>query len=75
MTKRNRIASKPYSLAGMQVLPDIQVKYALQLPDQTSIAALLHMTPYYWSASAEKQVYCQQLNHQGEHDFAIRRAT
>ena len=59
-------------LAGMQVLPDIQVKYALQLPDQTSIAALLHMTPYYWSASAEKQAYCQQLNQLAVTvDFAI----
>ena len=70
--------AKPHSvetlspLAGMQVLPDIQVKYALQLPDQASIATLLHMTPYYWSASAEKQAYCQQLNQLAVTvDFAI----
>ena len=70
--------AKPHSvealtpLAGMQVLPEIKVQYALHLPDQASIAALLHMTPYYWSASAEKQAYCQQLNHLDlTVDFAI----
>lgn len=46
---------------GLQAYPPLQVQYRISLPDPASIAALLSMTPYYWSASAEKQHYCQQL--------------
>jgi 23S rRNA (guanine745-N1)-methyltransferase len=38
------------------------VQYRVTLPDQASIAALLAMTPYYWSASADKQAHCQRLH-------------
>lgn len=37
------------------------IRYPIHLPNPQSIASLLEMTPYYWSASAEKQAYCQQL--------------
>jgi 23S rRNA (guanine745-N1)-methyltransferase len=39
----------------------LQVNYRVILPDQATVAALLAMTPYYWSASAEKQAHCQGL--------------
>ncbi len=39
----------------------IALSYPVTLPDQATVAALLHMTPYYWSASAEKQAHCQRL--------------
>ncbi|QQZ29764.1 methyltransferase domain-containing protein [Thiothrix subterranea] len=48
-------------LDNMQECPSLSVNYPVTLPDQASIAALLHMTPYYWSASAEKQAHCQRL--------------
>lgn len=60
-------APKPHSvedlppIEGMVECPALQVSYPVTLPDQASIAALLHMTPYYWSASAEKQAHCQHL--------------
>lgn len=50
-------------LEAMQQCPALAVNYRATLPDQASISALLHMTPYYWSASAEKQAHCQQLPH------------
>lgn len=48
-------------LDNMQECPPLSVNYPVTLPDQASIAALLHMTPYYWSASAEKQADCHHL--------------
>lgn len=48
-------------LETMQECPPLAVNYPVTLPDQASIAALLHMTPYYWSASAEKQADCHRL--------------
>lgn len=48
-------------VAGLELLPTESVQYRIQLPDQASIAALLAMTPYYWSASADKQAHCQRL--------------
>lgn len=58
---------KPHSvedlppMVGMLECEPLRVNYAVTLPDQASVAALLHMTPYYWSASAEKQAHCQSL--------------
>jgi 23S rRNA (guanine745-N1)-methyltransferase len=58
---------KPHSveelppIAGMVECPPLQVNYRVTLPDQATVAALLNMTPYYWSASAEKQAHCQRL--------------
>lgn len=58
---------KPHSvedlppIVGMTEAAPLQVRYAVTLPDQASVAALLHMTPYYWSASADKQAHCQCL--------------
>jgi len=48
-------------LERMQECPPLAVSYPVTLPDQASIAALLHMTPYYWSASAAKQADCHHL--------------
>ena len=48
-------------IVGMRECTPLQVRYAVSLPDQASVAALLKMTPYYWSASAEKQAHCQRL--------------
>jgi 23S rRNA (guanine745-N1)-methyltransferase len=59
---------KPHSvedlppMVGMLECEPVRVKDAVTLPDQASVAALLHMTPYYWSASAAKQAHCQQLD-------------
>ncbi len=59
---------KPHSvedlppIVGMLECEPVRVNDAVTLPDQASVAALLHMTPYYWSASAEKQAHCQQLD-------------
>jgi 23S rRNA (guanine745-N1)-methyltransferase len=58
---------KPHSvedlppMLGMLECEPVRVNATVTLPDQASVAALLHMTPYYWSASAEKQAHCQQL--------------
>ncbi len=58
---------KPHSvedlppMVGMQACAPLHVNYRVTLPDQASVAALLAMTPYYWSASAEKQAHCQRL--------------
>lgn len=48
-------------IEGFTHREDMQVAYPLHLPDAESVAALLEMTPYYWSASAEKQAHCQGL--------------
>ncbi len=48
-------------IVGFNDLPDIKITYPLHLPNPTSIAALLTMTPYYWSANKAKQAYCQHL--------------
>ncbi|MGB3916889.1 MAG: methyltransferase domain-containing protein [Thiothrix litoralis] len=48
-------------IVGMREGTLIPVRYAVSLPDQASVAALLKMTPYYWSASTEKQAHCQRL--------------
>ncbi|WGZ95079.1 MAG: methyltransferase domain-containing protein [Candidatus Thiothrix putei] len=60
-------------LDGMQECPPLSVNYPVTLPDQASIAALLHMTPYYWSASAAKQADCHHLASLNlTVDFAVR---
>ncbi|MEB4590796.1 methyltransferase domain-containing protein [Candidatus Thiothrix sp. Deng01] len=46
---------------GLTLHDTLNIRYALKLPDQASVAALLAMTPYFWSASADKQAHCQQL--------------
>lgn len=46
---------------GMVEYPPLNVTYPVTLPDQASVAALLNMTPYYWSASEAKQAHCQRL--------------
>lgn len=46
---------------GLQALPAQQVNYQVCLPDAAAIGDLLEMTPYYWSASAEKQAQCRAL--------------
>lgn len=46
---------------GLTLHDTLNISYALKLPDQASVAALLAMTPYFWSASADKQAHCQQL--------------
>lgn len=48
-------------VAGFEHCEDVQVTYPLHLPDAEAVGALLEMTPYYWSASADKQAYCQAL--------------
>jgi 23S rRNA (guanine745-N1)-methyltransferase len=48
-------------LEGMVECAPLNVTYPVTMPDQASVAALLNMTPYYWSASADKQAYCQSL--------------
>lgn len=48
-------------LVGMTEGVPLRVQYRITLPDAESIAALLAMTPYYWSASADKQAQCQTL--------------
>ncbi|MBO0614189.1 putative RNA methyltransferase [Thiothrix fructosivorans] len=59
---------KPHSvedlppMVGMLEREPVRVNDAVTLPNQASVAALLHMTPYYWSASAAKQAHCQQLD-------------
>lgn len=37
------------------------VSYPLHLPDSEAVKGLLSMTPYYWSASREKQAVCECL--------------
>lgn len=37
------------------------VSFALQLPDSAAVNGLLSMTPYYWTASKEKQQACAAL--------------
>jgi 23S rRNA (guanine745-N1)-methyltransferase len=49
-------------MEGMVECQPLNVQYRVTLPDQASIAALLAMTPYYWSASADKQAHCQRLH-------------
>lgn len=46
---------------GFEHCADVQVTYPLHLPDAEAVGALLEMTPYYWSASADKQAHCQAL--------------
>ncbi len=46
---------------GLEVQSIDAVSYPLHLPDAEAIAGLLEMTPYYWSASAEKQQHCRAL--------------
>ena len=49
--------------AGLGLLVDRidEVTYPLHLPDTAAVNGLLEMTPYYWSASVEKQDHCKQL--------------
>lgn len=46
---------------GLEVESIDAVRYSLHLPDAGAVAGLLEMTPYYWSASAEKQQRCREL--------------
>jgi 23S rRNA (guanine745-N1)-methyltransferase len=48
-------------IEGLVMCPALTFRYPVTLPDQTAVAALLNMTPYYWSASEEKQAHCQGL--------------
>ena len=50
----------PETLEVVTIQP---VQYLLNLHHASSIAALLAMTPYYWSASVETQHDINQLNH------------
>ncbi|WP_020559126.1 putative RNA methyltransferase [Thiofilum flexile] len=46
----------------LQLLSTHPIQYSLNLNNSSSIAALLAMTPYYWSASLETQERINQLN-------------
>ena len=64
--------------AGLGLLVDeiAEVTYPMHLPDATAVAGLLEMTPYYWSASEEKQRYCRELSELSlEADFRVVQAT
>lgn len=57
---------------GFECLEHIELRYPLALNTTDSIAALLAMTPYYWSASQEVQQRCQQLTEFSvDADFSI----
>ncbi|MGB0847820.1 MAG: putative RNA methyltransferase [Thiolinea sp.] len=64
--------------AGLGLLVDeiAEVTYPMHLPDAAAVAGLLEMTPYYWSASEEKQRYCRELSELSlEADFRVVQAT
>jgi 23S rRNA (guanine745-N1)-methyltransferase len=48
-------------IGGLVECPSLTFRYPVTLPDQAAVAALLNMTPYYWSASEDKQANCQGL--------------
>ena len=60
---------------GLEVENIDAVSYPLHLPDAEAVTGLLEMTPYYWSASAEKQQHCRELaGLKLEADFCVVRA-
>ena len=61
---------------GLQVNEIAEVAYPMYLPDTQAVTGLLEMTPYYWSASAEKQQRCRELSELHlEADFRMVQAT
>lgn len=59
--------AKPHTVdtnipTGFEVIDIINLSYPIHLKDASSLYALLTMTPYFWTASKEKQAQCQQLS-------------
>lgn len=69
--------AKPHSVAtdipkGFETIDIIDLSYPIHLQDSHSLYALLTMTPYFWTASKDKQNQCRQLSEFTVHtDFKI----